>query len=292
MYYLLFGLLYLVSLLPLRVLYILSDIVYFIIYKIFRYRKKVVLHNLTIAFPHKTEAEKEDIASKFYRNFTDNFIETIKYISASQAYIKRHCDGDFSLVYDLYKQGRCIQVLAGHNFNWELVNLAVAPSLPGKVMAVYLPLNNAAFERLFRYIRTRFGTLLINAKRMKEDMLPHRGTQYVIGLVADQSPGVPSRAHWVQFFGRPTGFLKGPENAARRNDYPVVFIHFTKRKRGFYTAHAELATDNPAALPEGELTKLYVKYLERVMTENPELWLWSHRRWKHEWKPEYYKIIE
>jgi KDO2-lipid IV(A) lauroyltransferase len=292
MYYLLFGLLYLVSLLPLRVLYLLSDFVYFIIYKLLRYRKKVVLHNLSIAFPHKTAAEKEAIAAKFYRNFTDTFIETIKFISASQAYVKRHCDGDISLMHDLYKQGRSIQVLAGHNFNWELVNLAVAPSLPGKVMAVYLPLNSEAFERLFRYIRTRFGTILINAKRMKEEMLRHRGTQYVIGLVADQSPGVPSKAHWVQFFGRPTGFLKGPENAARRNNYPVVFVHFTKRKRGFYTAHVEMLTDNANTLPEGQLTKLYVKYLERVMTENPELWLWSHRRWKHEWKPEYDKIIE
>ncbi|HYH15026.1 MAG TPA: lysophospholipid acyltransferase family protein [Flavisolibacter sp.] len=292
MYYFLFGLLYLVSLLPLRVLYLLSDFIYFIVYKVFGYRKKVVLQNLSIAFPHKTQAEKEAIARKFYRNFTDNFIETIKFISASQSYIKRHCDGDFSLVHEVYKQGRSIQVLAGHNFNWELVNLAVAPSMPGKVLAVYLPLNNAAFERLFRYIRMRFGTMLIAAKRMKEDMLPHRGTQYIIGLVADQSPGVPHRAHWVQFFGRPTGFLKGPENAARRNNYPVFFIYFTKRKRGFYTAHVELLTDNAHGLPEGQLTKMYVNYLEQVMTEHPELWLWSHRRWKHEWKPDYDKVIE
>jgi KDO2-lipid IV(A) lauroyltransferase len=292
MYYLLFGLLYLVSLLPLRVLYVLSDFIYFIVYKLLGYRKKVVMHNLSIAFPHKTEAEKEAIASKFYRNFTDTFIETIKFISVPQAYIRKRCDGDVSIVHELYKQGRSIQVLAGHNFNWELVNLALAPVMPGKVLAVYLPLNSAAFERLFRYIRTRFGTMLIAATRMKDDMLPHRGTQYIIGLVADQSPGVPSKAYWVQFFGRPTGFLRGPENAARRNDYPVVFVHFTKRKRGYYTAHVELITDNASALPEGQLTKTYVNHLERVMTEHPELWLWSHRRWKHEWKPEYDKVIE
>jgi len=292
MYYFLFGLLYLISLLPLRVLYVLSDLIYFIIYRVFGYRKKVVLHNLSIAFPDKTDAEREVIARKFYRNFTDTFIETIKFMSASQAYIKRHCDGDVSLVHDLYKQGRSIQVLAGHNFNWELVNLAVAPSMPGKVLAVYLPLNSAPFERLFRYIRTRFGTILVAAKRMKEEMLPHRGTQYIIGLVADQSPGVPSKAHWIRFFGRPTGFLKGPENAARRNNYPVVFVHFTKRKRGYYTTHVELIAEDAGALPEGQLTKLYVKSLERVMTERPELWLWSHRRWKHEWKPEYDKVIE
>ena len=292
MYYLIFGLFYLVSLLPLRVLYLLSDLAYFILYKLLGYRKNVVLHNLTIAFPHKTDAERELIAQKFYRNFTDTFIETIKFISASQAYIKKRCDGDISIMYDLYKLGRPMQIHCGHNFNWELVNLALAPAMPGEVLGVYMPLTNKPFERLFRYIRTRFGTVLIKATRMKDEMLPHRGKQYILGLIADQSPGDPNKAYWIQFFGRPTGFIKGPENAARRNDYPVVFCHFTKRKRGYYTTHVELASANPATLPEGELTRIYANYLERVMTANPELWLWSHRRWKREWQPEYGNVIQ
>jgi KDO2-lipid IV(A) lauroyltransferase len=290
MYYLIFGLFYLVSLLPFRVLYLFSDLAYFIIYRVMGYRKEVVMQNLTIAFPQKTEAEKEVIARQFYRNFTDTFIETIKFMSASQASINKRFEGDFSVVNELHKSGRSIQIHLGHNFNWELANLAVAPSLPGKVLGVYLRINNRVFDRLFRYIRSRFGSQLISAIHMREEMLPHRGTQYTLGLIADQSPGNIGKAQWVNFFGRPTAFMKAPESAARRNDLPVVFCHFTKPKRGYYKAHVELAVDHSAALPDGELTKHYAAFLERVMSQHPEVWLWSHRRWKHEWKPEYGEV--
>jgi len=293
MYYIVFGLLYILSLLPLAVLYLLSDFAYFIIYKVFGYRKKVVLNNLAIAFPHKTDAERELIAKRFYRNFTDTFIETVKFISASPSFFRKRFQFDATLINETYDSGRCVQVLCGHNFNWELVNLAVPHYLGNrKLLGVYLPLNNKVFERLFRYIRTRMGTQLIAATRMKEEMMRHRGTQYIIGLVADQSPAVPANAYWVQFFGRATGFLRGPERAAQRNNYPTLFCHFTKQKRGYYAGHLEMAAADPALLEDGQLTKMYARFLERVMSEQPEMWLWSHRRWKHEWKPEYGEVIE
>lgn len=257
------------------------------IYRLMKYRKNVVMDNLTKAFPEKTEEEKELIAKKFYRNFTDTFIETIKFISADERFFKKHFHGDFSVVNNLYAQGRSIQIHAGHNFNWELVNLAVAPQLQGKTLGVYLPLKNKIFERLFRYIRSRFSTQLISAGNMRNEMMPHRGTQYILGLIADQSPPGPPWSYWVEFFGRPTAFLKGPENAARKNNMAVFFTHFTKVKRGYYIGHVELCTDKAQELPEGEITRRYAKYLERVMSADPEMWLWSHRRWKLPWKPEY-----
>ena len=141
MYYVVYGIFYLLSLLPLRVLYLFSDLAYFLVYYVVGYRKAVVMHNLAIAFPNKTEAERAQIAKDFYRNFTDTLIETIKFISASQSFFQKHINGDFSIVEDVYKDGRSIQVHLGHNFNWELMNLAVAPDLPGDVLAVYLPLH-------------------------------------------------------------------------------------------------------------------------------------------------------
>jgi KDO2-lipid IV(A) lauroyltransferase len=292
MYYIVFGFLYLLSLLPLRILYLLSDLAYFLLFRVFGYRKQVVLHNLSIAFPHKSDEEKEKIASRFYRNFTDTFIETIKFISASPAFFRKRFRFDPGILHKAYATGRSVQIHAGHNFNWELVNLAVPPYFDIKnKLGVYLPLNNKTFERLFRYIRTRYGTQLIAATRMREDMIPYRGEQYIIGLIADQSPAVPANAYWVEFFGRPTGFLKGPERAARRNDLPVVFFYFTKSGRGYYEGHMEWAAEHPAQMPEGQLTVQYARFLERVMTANPEMWLWSHRRWKHEWKPEYGDVL-
>jgi KDO2-lipid IV(A) lauroyltransferase len=287
MYHVVFGFLYLLSLLPLRILYLISDLAWLIVYKVMKYRKEVVMQNLTIAFPQKTEAEKEKIAAKFYRNFTDTFIETIKFLSADLQFFKKHFKGDFSAVNEMYKTGRSIQIHAGHNFNWELVNLAVVPELVGKTLGVYLPLKNKLFERLFRHLRSRNGITLISAGNMRNEMLPHRGTQYIIGLIADQSPPGLPWTYWVEFFGRPTAFLKGPENAARKNNLPIFFTHFTKVKRGYYQGHVELCTDDPASLPEGEVTRRYAKYLERVMSADPDMWLWSHRRWKLEWKPEY-----
>jgi KDO2-lipid IV(A) lauroyltransferase len=287
MYHLVYGILYLFSLLPLPVLYLFSDLAYFIVYYIMGYRKDVVLQNLEIAFPEKTAAQRTLIAKDFYHNFTDTFIETIKFISAGHGFFDRHFKADFSIVKPVYEKGRAIQFHVGHNFNWELANLAMPSHLPDSVLGVYMPLKNKTFDRLFRKIRSKFGTRLVAATRMRQEMMPYRGTQYILGLVADQSPPGPDKAYWVKFFGKPTGFLKAPEDAARRNNLPVFFAHFTKIKRGYYQGHIELASEDPAELPPGQLTKIYASYLERVMSANPEMWLWSHRRWKHAWKEEY-----
>ena len=149
MYYIIFSLLYLLSLLPLRVLYWLSDFAYFILYHIAGYRKKVVFQNLTIAFPHKSEEEKIKIAKKFYRNFTDTFIETIKLISANKAFVDRHFVFNTDVFDKIYAEGKKCQIHTGHNFNWELANLAVAGNIPFTFLGVYMPIENKTFDRLF-----------------------------------------------------------------------------------------------------------------------------------------------
>jgi KDO2-lipid IV(A) lauroyltransferase len=291
MYHIVYGVLYLISLLPLKVLFLLSDFAYFIIYLCFRYRKKVVMQNLTIAFSEKTEEEKEAIARNFYKNFCDTFIETIKFISADEKFFRKHFVADYSIVEELYKAGKSVQLHMGHNFNWELANLSFPFYIHHKTLVLYSPLQNKVFDRLLLKIRTRTDTKLIAANNMRVEMLPHRNSQYIIALIADQSPPDPDKSYWVDFFGRSTGFFKGPEKMARLNDFPVVFCHFKKSKRGYYIGHAELATHTPRALEEGQLTKMYAQMIERLMTENPEMWLWSHRRWKREWKQEYGRVI-
>jgi Kdo2-lipid IVA lauroyltransferase/acyltransferase len=291
MYYLVFAFLYLLSLLPLRVLYLLSDFAYFIIYHLVGYRKNVVLHNLSIAFPQKSEEERVAIAKGFYKNFCDTFIETIKFISAPKSFFVKHFKAYDEEVNKIYESGRSVQYHLGHNFNWELANCAYPFFSKFKILAVYLPLHSKIFERLFRYIRTRSGSHLIASTNFSNDFAPHKGTQYLIGLVADQNPSNPHNAYWINFFGRPTPFVRGPEKAAKRNNLPVVFYHFKKVKRGYYTGHAHVATLNPIELPEGELTRMYVRFLEGVMREQPQMWLWSHRRWKFDYKPEYGRMI-
>ena len=204
MYYLVYSLLYLLSLLPLRVLYLLSDVAYVIIYYILGYRKAVVLKNLSIAFPQKTEKEKVQIAKGFYKNFCDTFIETIKFMTAGAAFFKKRFVANDAGMLDLYKSGRSVQYHLGHNFNWELANCAYPFFTPYKILAVYLPLKNKAIDRLFRHIRSRNGSNLVATTDFKHDFAPHRNSQYLIGLIADQNPAHPDNAYWIEFFGRPT----------------------------------------------------------------------------------------
>ncbi|MBK5270632.1 MAG: lysophospholipid acyltransferase family protein [Bacteroidia bacterium] len=291
MYYIVYGLLWLVSLLPLRILYGIGDCFYGLTYYILKYRRDIVINNLLIAFPHKTEKERIAIAKKFYRNLIDMFIETIKMISVSDKFLAKRIKGNWEVVKNIYPTGRSVQVHLGHNFNWEWGNAVFVNETPFKLLAVYMPIANKIFERLFYKLRTRNGAIFLRATNMKEEFLTHQDTQYLLGLIADQNPGNPANAWWIHFFGRPTPFLKGPAKAAIANNTAVVFAFIHKPRRGYYEAVFTLVVENPASLTQEELTKKFVLYLEDVIKHYPESWLWSHRRWKWEWKPEYGEII-
>jgi KDO2-lipid IV(A) lauroyltransferase len=250
------------------------------------------MSNLSFAFPEKTSKERTVIAKKFYKNFTDSFVETIKLISAGTNFIQKHFTGDFSVLNSLYEKGLRCQVHLGHHFNWEYGNLTLALQVKYKVLTVYMPISSKPIDRLFKKLRSKTGIFLLPATDMRNAILPYRKEQYLLVLVADQSPANPTNSYWINFFDRPTPFLKAPESGARRGNIPVVFCHFTKEKRGYYHVHFTLAAENPMHTAPGELTKKYVAYLERAIQQQPDLWLWSHRRWKWEWKEAYGKIME
>jgi Kdo2-lipid IVA lauroyltransferase/acyltransferase len=288
MYYIVYGLLYLLSLLPMRVLYFFSDGFYGLVYYIIGYRKEVVMSNLMIAFPEKSEEERKKIAKQFYKNFIDSFIETIKLFSASDNFLrKRFTISNLDVLNELQKSGISCQIHLGHTFNWEWGQLVLQTLTPYKLMVVYMPISNKIFERIFYKIRTRNQSIFLPATSMRSSMAHYKDTQYLLGLVADQSPGNLKAAYWLNFFGKPTAFVSGPEKGARMNDLPVVFAHIEKPKRGYYHAVIEAATEDTGKLSEGELTIKYVRYLEDVIRQNPSMWLWSHRRWKREWSEEY-----
>jgi KDO2-lipid IV(A) lauroyltransferase len=249
------------------------------------------MNNLLIAFPEKTEKERIAIAKKFYKNLMDMFIETIKMLSVSDKFLMKRIKGNWDVVNAIYPTGKSVQVHLGHNFNWEWGNTVFVKETPFKLLAVYMPIANKIFEKLFYKLRTRNGAIFLRATHMKEEFLPYRNSQYLLGLIADQNPGHPGNAWWFNFFGRPTPFLKGPAKAAIVNDTAVVFAFIHKPRRGYYEAVFKLAEENPASSTEEELTKKFVLYMEDVIRQYPESWLWSHRRWKWEWKEEYGQII-
>lgn len=287
MYYLVFALLYAVSLLPWRVLYVLSDLAYFILYRMVGYRKEVVYGNLSHAFPEKSKQEIHQVAKKFYRNFCDNWIETIKLLSVTKKSIRKRCSGDTAIFQELYDTGRAVQGNFGHFFNWEVQNHYMGLHQPYTILGVYFPQKSQVMDRLMKYIRSRWNNVLIPMPEMARQIIPWRRRQYMLALIGDQSPVVPAQSYWLYFMNRPTCFVKGPEKFARGQRIPVTFTITTRPKRGYYHFETVLLADDPSVLPEGEVMRRYVRQLEHNIRIQPELYLWSHKRWKHAWKSEY-----
>jgi Kdo2-lipid IVA lauroyltransferase/acyltransferase len=291
MYHLVYTLLYVFSLLPLKVLYLFSDFFYFLIYYVFGYRKKVVRDNIHLAFPERSAAEKKLIEKKFYHNMVDTVFETIKLFSAGRSFVLKHVKGDIELYNSFARQEKKVQAHLGHNFNWELLNQYAAIRLKQSYIGVYMPLENKTFDRLFRKMRSRFGAILLPARNLNRSLFDYKDEIYVIGLIADQTPGKPDNQLWIDFLGRSTVFLIGPERSARAAKIPVIFSYLTKEKRGYYQLHSELLWDGETELSDGELTVKYVSLLEKTIRQDPSMWLWSHRRWKHEYDPSYGPVL-
>lgn len=289
MYYLVYGFLYLISLLPFFILYRISDLAYVILYYVAGYRKKIVMANLDIAFPEKSLQEKKKIAREFYISLTDTFIETIKMLSVSEATIRRRIPVDMEACHALAAKGKNIQYHTGHHFNWEYANWAMAMQLTIPWIGIYMRINNPALDKLFYNLRSRKGTKLVAAQEFKSRVGELFNEQYAIGLVADQNPGVPKNAYWLNFFNRPAPFVTGPDKGAIRNKTAVVFVKMIKEKRGYYRLIPVIITEDASTCTEGALTLQYRDFLEKNIREQPFNYLWSHRRWKWPWQEEYEK---
>ncbi|MFT4203826.1 MAG: lipid A biosynthesis acyltransferase [Chitinophagaceae bacterium] len=288
MYHLLYGLFYLVSLLPFAVLYLISDIVAFILRYVIHYRKSVIRKNLQIAFPEKSEAERESIRKRFYRNLTDNFIESIKLLSISQKSLEQrfHAENP-EVMYKFYQQNKNITVVLGHFFNWEYTNQLYSLKVKQDLVVVYMPIKNQIFNRMFVKLRSRYQTHLVSAHRYASEIKPFgKERPYCVILVADQNPGNTHRSFWTPFFGHMTPFVKGPEKGAALGKHAVLFCSIKKTKRGHYTSRVEVLTENARETPNGFITTQMVAHIEQDLREQPDNYLWSHNRFRHEYAEE------
>lgn len=287
MYYIVYGFLYLLSLLPFFILYGIADFLFLILFYGIGYRKDVVLNNLRHSFPEKSEAELKIIRRQFFRNFIDNWIETIKLLSISKKTLNKRISGNFEVFNELKKTGQSVQVNLGHFFNWEIMTLHTGINQPYTFLTVYLPQSSKVFDRLLIKIRGRWGNPLLPSSEIARAIIPWRKKQYLLALGADQSPASGDNGYWLYFMNRPAVFPKGPEKFARSQNLPVVMMTTSRPKRGHYHFDYFLLAADPKALPNGELIRQYVYHLEENIRQHPELYLWSHKRWKHAWKPGY-----
>ena len=286
MYYITYGFFYLLSLIPWPIMYVIADAFYGLVYYVIGYRKAVVMKNLSIAFPEKSETERIRIAKDFYHNFIDMVFETIKMFSISNQEIEKRFSSNIAVLNELYASGQNVQLQCGHFFNWEVINLGISRVSKYPFVGVYQPLTNKVFNKMMLDMRVKNGTILVPANEFKNNFKAHVPDRYALGLAADQNPPNQFKAHWVNYFGRLTPFVVGPEKGAKLNNTAVVFGHFYKEKRGYYRVDLDVITTTPNLYKDGELTQVFAGYVERAVKMKPANYLWSHRRWKWEFDPE------
>jgi len=281
--YIVYGFLKLLSYLPLGVLYIISDFVYFIVYKIIGYRKVVVTNNMKNAFPDKSEEEIIQLRKEFYHHFCDLFLETIKFWSISEEEIKKRCKFLNLEVSDKYAQeNKSVIAILGHYCNWEWMTCFPIWGYEN-VLPIYKPLHNRTFDKMYIKIRERFGAKTLAKNDTLRTMLSYRRENKATFTVfiGDQTPNKRSINYWTQFLNQETPILQGTERIAKKLDQAVVFINMQKVKRGYYEVEFIPLFDNPKETAENEITEKHTRVLEEIINKNPAYWLWSHKRWKH-----------
>lgn len=274
---------WLITLLPLRILYLLSDFFFFLIYYIARYRKGVVMTNLMNAFPEKQVREIKHTARKFYRHLCDNFIESFYVLNMSAKELnERYRYKNIELLKEILQQNNNIIMVLGHYGNWDWL-CGLPYHIDSQVVAIYHPLSNKYFNELFTRLRTKFGVKLIQMSTAYREMLKAKQNNIstITFFLADQRPIWSSARYWTTFLNQETPVLLGSEAIAKKLDQPVVFLCVRKIKRGYYESEFKSVSKNPAQTKEFEITETHTRMLEQVIVDNPEYWLWSHKRWKH-----------
>lgn len=279
-----YPLLWLVSILPMRLLYVLSDIIFIFAYYLVGYRKKVVRHNLHLSFPDKTKAELKQIEKRSIQHFVDQFMELIKSFTISEKELdKRVCLTNPELPDAYYDDQKSIILLTGHYANWEWVTCAVNKSLRHELSVVYKKLKNKYLDRLIRRSRNKFGVKVVPTKEFYPEILTNLKNKKigVYGFLADQSPKKELIKYWGNFMGIEIPVVIGPETIAKKLNMPVFYFKTVRLKRGYYQSTFVLLEENPKQAEPYEITNKYMNELEKQIRKDPEYYFWTHKRFKH-----------
>ncbi len=278
-----YPLLWGISILPFRLLYIFSDGVYFLMYYVIGYRKKVVRANIALALPHLSEKERLRIEKKFYLHFIDSFFEMAKTMSITRKEIDaRFAFTNLELYQELEKKGKSIALLCAHYGSYEWL-ISMNHHIGFKGYGIYKRIANPYFDKLVRDIRSRFKANLIDTKSTLQVIAEDKkqGILGVYGFASDQSPRVSKAFHWAPFMGVEVPVHTGAEMIAKKLDLNMIYVGVKKIKRGYYEATFVPLVEHPRNVPDYQITEQFLKLLEAQIYEKPEFYLWTHKRWKH-----------
>lgn len=283
-YYIIYFILYIHALLPFRILYILSDILYVLVYHIVKYRRKVVKTNLRNSFPDKNQSELLKIEKEFYHHFCDYFVETIKLLHVSTEEIQRRMTyKNTDALKNIMKDNRSCILFLGHFGNWEWVP-SITLEYPNTMLGqIYRPLKNKIFDDLFLKIRSRFGTVGIPKNNTLRAILDYKreNKKVLIGFMSDQTPSPANIHYWTEFLNQDTPVYTGVERIAKKTDFGVGYLDIQKIGRGKYSCEVKLITADAKNEPEFAITEKYIREMEKTILRQPAYWLWTHKRWKY-----------
>lgn len=270
-----------VAIIPWGLIYGYSNLMAKLLHKVLKYRVRVTRSNLRLAFPEKSDAELAVIEKQSYQNLADISVEALKgFTMRNSAIRERHKILNPELLDYYYNQKQSIIGVAGHLNNWEWGALSAGIQLKHHPVAIYKPLSNKLIDWFIKWNRSIRGTELVPTNQTFDTFQKYKHKPCIYILVADQSPSNLSKAYWINFFNQDTACIHGPEKYAKMYNYPVIYIDIKRVKRGYYTVELSVLCDKPNELKDGELTAAYMHRLEQSIRENPESWLWTHRRWK------------
>lgn len=282
---LVYPLLWVISILPYRLFYGFSDVVFFIVYHIVGYRRKVVRNNLKLVFPEKESSEIRRIEKAFFKHLCDTFLETVKTMNLSKEDVrKRYKVLNIEVLRELEKE-RSILIVCSHFANWEW-NVSINNYVDSKGYAVYQKIGNVYFDNFIKKVRARWNTTLITQQQTVTTVVRNKrdGIKGIFGMVSDQSPQAHRAQYWTEFMGIRVPIFNGAETMARKLGLAVVFLKVSKVKRGYYQAEFIPITNNGKNTSENEITDTFLRLTEQQIREKPEHYLWTHKRWKHRGK--------
>ena len=278
-----YPILWVTSMLPFRLLYGVSDGLYFILYRLIGYRKKTVSENLKLVFPEKSEAERKRIEKKFYHHLCDMILEAIKSMNIRKEDMKKRFKfTNIEIIKDFEKRNKSISLMCAHYGSWEWIFILQAYT-SHKTFAIYKRLNNKYFDRMIRKIRARYDSYLITTKETAAVLTENKkkGLLTINGFAADQSPKKNKAYHWNKFMGIDVPVHTGAEMLSKKLDLSVVFFSVKRVKRGFYETTFKTLTETPNNFEDYKITDQFIALVENQIYEAPEYYLWTHKRWKH-----------
>lgn len=286
LYLIAYPFLWLLAHAPFRVLYFISDGVFFLVYRVLGYRRKVVRENLALVFPEKSDGERKAVERAFYAHMCDMFLEMTKTMGISKkAMRERFTFKNTELLRVFEGRRQSIMVMMPHYASWEWA-ISLNYELNARGYGIYQPLNNKYFDRLVRRIRNKFGATLITTKETREVITKNKqeGLLATYGIISDQSPQLHKAYYWGRFMGIEVPMHTGAEVLSKSMDLGVVYLKVTKLRRGYYQGEIILLSENPAEVPDYGITDAFFREVERSIQEAPEYYFWTHKRWKHRGK--------